>query len=68
MTSTSASGSGRTRSASAKRGTKGKFTKKEEVVSPDVLVAQRLEERANARPLGGIAAYMQAARDSEEKA
>lgn len=34
---------------------------------PDVLAAQRLEERANARPLSGIAAYMQAARDSKEK-
>ena len=40
---------------------------KKEVVSADVLVAQRLEERAKQREIGGIAAYMQAARDAKEK-
>lgn len=66
MTSTSASGNGRARSES-KRGRSGKFTKKEEAIHPDVLVAQRLEEAARLRQPTRMEAFMQAARDSEEK-
>lgn len=62
MTSTSRSDRGR-----QPRGSSGKFKKKKEVIHPDVLVAQRLEEAAKLRQPTRMEAYMQAARDAEKE-